>query len=57
MSGLEEETVGVDRLAIKLLTKVTLRFEHHIHTNYGVSNEFYGGCYDSLIGLGQEITS
>ena len=50
-----EESVGVYRLAIKLFTKVILRFEHRICTNFGFSEESYGGRNDPLGGLGQGI--
>ena len=44
---------GLDRLTIKLLRKATLRFENCTHTNFGISEEFYGRRCDPLGGLGQ----
>ena len=45
----------VIKLTVKLFTKVMPRFEHHIHPNFGISEEFYGGCYDPLGGLRQGV--
>ena len=42
--GVVKESVGVDRMAIKSSTKVTLRFEHCICTNFGISEESNGVC-------------
>ena len=53
--GVVECLVSVNRLAIKLFTKVILRFEHRICTNFGFSEESYGGRNDPLGGLGQGI--
>ena len=49
--GLVEEVVWVEIMAIKLFTKVILRFEHCIHTNFGISEESCGGINDPLGGL------
>ena len=48
-----EESDGWDRLNIALLTKVTLRFEYRICTNFGISNESHWGRNDPLGGLRQ----
>ena len=44
-----KEVVKVGRQGVKLFTKVILRFEYHIHTSFGFSNEFYVRYYN-LIG-------
>ena len=49
--GVVEEAVGVDRMAIKLSTKITRRFEHFTCTNFGISEETCGGKNDPLGGL------
>ena len=46
--GVVEEAVGVDMMASKLLTKVIPRFEHFMHTNFGISEETHGGKNDPL---------
>ena len=50
--GIVKESVGVDRLAIKLFTKMMPRFEYCICTNFGISEEYYEGRNDPLGGLG-----
>ena len=48
-----EESVGRDKAAIKLITKVIPNWRHYIRTGFGNSNEYYGGEYDQLAGTGQ----
>ena len=40
--GVAEEAVGADRMEIKLLKKVTTRFEHWTHTNFGIRKNHAG---------------
>ena len=51
--GVIEEEAGVERMAIKLFTKVIPRFEHCIHTNFGISEESCGGRNYHLWVLGK----
>ena len=50
--GVAEEAIGVERLAIKITTKLIPRFEHCICTNFGISDESCGGRNDHVGGLG-----
>jgi len=52
IGGIVEESVGRDRAAIKLITKVIPNWRHYIRTGFGISNEYYGGEYDQLAGTG-----
>ena len=45
--------VRAKRRIIQLLTKVISRFEYFICTSYRVSEEFYKGLLDLLVGIGQ----
>ena len=47
-----EESVGHNRNAMILYTKIMPYFEHHICTGYGVSDNYYGGIM-KLAGTGQ----
>ena len=38
-----QESIGVQRLPIKLFSILLPAIEYHICTSYGVSKEFYGG--------------
>ena len=51
--GVAKEAVGNCRLAIKICTKVTPRFEHCTCTNFRINDESHGGRNDPLRGLGQ----
>ena len=51
--GVAEEVIGVDRTAITLFKKAIPRFENCKCTNFGISEESYGGRNDPLGGLGQ----
>ena len=47
-----EESVEINRNAIKLLMKVILIIEHYVCTGYRMSKEKYGGIDDPIIGIG-----
>ena len=53
IGGVVEESVGANREAIKLITKVLPRCNYFIGTTYGVSKDSYGGMNASLGGTGQ----
>ena len=48
-----EESVGRDRSAIKLITKIIPNWQHYARTGFGISNAYYSGEYDRLAGTGQ----
>ena len=52
MHGVAKEAVWVDRMAIKVFTKVMPLFEHYMCTNFGISEESCGGINDPLGDLG-----
>ena len=41
-----KEVARVDRLVIKLFTKVISRFEYQIYTNFRINDDFYRGYYE-----------
>ena len=41
-----KEVARVDRLVIKLFTKVISRFKYHICTNFRINDDFYRGYYE-----------
>jgi len=43
IGGIVEESVGRDRKALKLITKVIPNWEHHLSTAFGISKKYYGG--------------
>ena len=53
IGSIVEESVGRQRSAMKLFTKMMPRFKHYISTGYGVSKEHYGGNELKLAGTGQ----
>lgn len=53
IGGIVEESVGRDRKAIKLITKVIPNWEHCLSTAFGVSEKHYGGENNALVGTGQ----
>ena len=53
VGSIVEESVGRNRSAMKLYTKIMPRFKHFISTGYGVSTDFYGGNEMVLAGTGQ----
>jgi len=53
IGGIVEESVGRDRQAIKLITKVIPNWEHHLSTAFGISKKYYGGEQRHLAGTGQ----
>ena len=53
IGGIVEESIGVNREAIKLITKVLPRCKHFIGTTYGVGKESYGEMNELLGGTGQ----
>ena len=36
------ESVGVNRLVIRIVAKVLSRFSYHICTGFGISKDYYG---------------
>ena len=48
-----EESIGRDRQAIKLITKVIPNWEYHLSTAFGISEKYYGGEQRHLAGTGQ----
>ena len=51
--GVVEEAVGVERMSIKLLTKITPWLNYFTNTNFRISEETHGGRNDPLVGLWQ----
>ena len=50
IGGIVEESIGVNREAIKLITKVLPRWKNFIASTHGVSKESYDGGNESLGG-------
>jgi len=50
---LVEESVGVDRNAAKMFAKVLPIMQHHVCTDFGISENAYGSRIESLGGTGQ----
>ena len=48
-----QESTGMDRHAVKLVTKTITSFKHHLCTNFGICPQTYGGINDLLAGTGQ----
>ena len=48
-----EESVGLNRSAMKLFTKLMPNFERHASTGHGVSNTYYRGEEEKLEETGQ----
>ena len=48
-----EEAIRIERKLIKLITKLLLVIKHHICTAYRVSNQYYSGKNDKVVGIGQ----
>ena len=48
-----EESVGIDRKAIKLFMKVLLIMKHHMCIVYGISQTSHRGIEDGMAGIGQ----
>ena len=53
LAGIVEESLGVNRSAIKVICDTVSKFKHFTCTGYGISNEYYGGDLESLTGTGQ----
>jgi hypothetical protein len=53
VEGIVEESIGVNRDAIKLITKALPRCKHFIGTTHGSSKESYGRMNVLLGGTGQ----
>ena len=51
-----QESVGTDRREIKLIIKTIRNFRHYLCTNFGISQNYYGGELDNLAGTGQGNT-
>jgi len=52
VGGIIEESVGRDRKALKLITKVILNWNYYISTSFGISDTYYGGEDNHLAGTG-----
>ena len=48
-----EESIGIERAVMKLISKVLLIFERHICTRYRISLWYYEGVKDEQGGTGQ----
>ena len=53
IASIVEESIRIDRLGIKLIAKILPRFEHHICTSFGISEQCYGRKIKRLGGIGQ----
>ena len=53
VGGIPEESVGRDRAAIKLITKVIPNWNHYVSVACGISEKSYGGKDNKLAGTGQ----
>ena len=53
VGGILEESVGRDRAAIKLITKVIPNWNHYVSAAHGISEKSYGGEDNKLVGTGQ----
>ena len=53
VGSIVEESVGRNRAAMKLYTKLMPRFKRYVSTGYGMSYNYYGGEYQQLTGIGQ----
>ena len=50
VSGLFQESVGVNKKCIKVITQVITKFRYHICTNHEISIDFYGDREEELVG-------
>jgi len=48
-----EESIGVNRNGLQLITKIIPRWKHHICTAFGISESYYGGIDQEMAGTGQ----
>ena len=53
IGGILEESIGKDRSAMKVITKVIPKWRHFICTGFGISAMYYGGVNNILAGTGQ----
>jgi len=53
VGGILEESVGRDRDALKLISKVIPNWNHYVSTAYGISEKCYRGEDNQLAGTGQ----
>jgi len=53
LGGMVEESLGVNREVIKVICNTVSKFKHFTCTGYSISNEYYGGDFESLTGTGQ----
>jgi len=53
IGALIEESIGVNRNGLKLITKIIPRWKHHICTAFGISESYYGGIDHEMAGTGQ----
>jgi len=53
LSGIIEESIGVNQSGIMLIMKVIPIMQHHIYTSFDISNQSYGGIDDPHAGTGQ----
>jgi len=52
-SSVLQELIKIERVVIKLISKVLSIFERHICTSYSISKQFYGGTQDKQGGTSQ----
>ena len=50
VGSIVEELVGRNRVAMKLFTRLMLRFKYYISTGYRVSGNYYGGECEEITG-------
>ena len=53
IDSIAEESLGVERKSVKLVTKTIAAFEHYLCTSFGISSVSCGGTENKLGGTGQ----
>ena len=53
VGALIEESIGVNKNAMQLMTKTIPRWKHHMSTAFGISEEYCGGEQNVMAGTGQ----
>ena len=48
IGSITQESVGIKRNIIKLVTKIIPNFDYHICESYSISNKYYGRQRDNL---------
>ena len=49
-----QESIGIEREVIVLISRILLIFQRYIYTSYGISKCFYRGIKEKQGGMGQE---